>query len=37
MDNIAFKTLIDYPTRIPSIQTPISFGSDNDGNWWVNF
>jgi hypothetical protein len=37
MDDRAFKTLIDYLTRIPSVQTPISFGSDAEGDWWVKF
>lgn len=36
MDNRAFKTLIDYLEKVPSIQKTISFG-DNDGYWWVKF
>jgi len=30
MDHRAFKTLIDYLEKVPSIQKTISFG-DNDG------
>lgn len=36
MDDRAFKTLIDYLEKVPSIQKPISFG-DNDGYWWLKF
>lgn len=36
MDNRAFNTLITYLERIPSMEKPISFGSD-DGFWWVKF
>ena len=37
MDDNVFKTLIDYLSRIPSIQTPISFGSHEKGFWWLKF
>ncbi|MFT5914752.1 MAG: hypothetical protein ACJAWV_000283 [Flammeovirgaceae bacterium] len=36
MNEIVFKTLIDYLERIPSMQKTISFG-DEDGFWWVKF
>ena len=36
MDERAFKTLIDYLEKIPSMQKPISFG-DSDGIWWLKF
>lgn len=36
MNEKAFKTLIDYLERTPSIQKPIAFG-DDDGLWWVKF
>ncbi len=36
MDPRAFKTLIDYLEKVPSIQKTISFG-DNDGYWWLKF
>ena len=37
MDERAFKTLIEYLEKIPSMTKPISFGSDDDGIWWVKF
>jgi hypothetical protein len=37
MDDNVFKTLIDYLSRIPSIQTPISFSSHEKGLWWLKF
>lgn len=36
MDERAFKTLIDYLEKVPSIQKPISFG-DEEGMWWIKF
>ncbi|MDW3196596.1 MAG: hypothetical protein R8G66_29740 [Cytophagales bacterium] len=36
MDERAFKTIIDYLERVPSLQKPISFGGD-DGLWWIKF
>ncbi len=36
LDERAFKTLIEYLERIPSIQKPISFG-DDDRMWWLKF
>lgn len=35
MDERAFKTLIEYLEKVPSIIKPISFGSENDGMWWI--
>lgn len=35
MDERAFKTLIDYLERVPAIKGKISFGSNNDGLWWL--
>ena len=32
MDERAFKTLIEYLEKVPSIQKPISYG-DEDGFW----
>ncbi len=37
MDERAFTTLIDYLNHVPAIQSPISTGSSDDGNWWVKF
>ncbi len=37
MDERAFTTLIDYLTRIPSVDGPIATGCYEDGNWWVKF
>ena len=37
MDDRAFKTLIEYLEKIPSIQKPIGKGVDQDGFWWVKF
>jgi hypothetical protein len=37
MDKRAFKTLVDYFEKIPSIGKPIGFGSDEQGFWWVKF
>lgn len=36
MDERSFQSLIDYLQKVPSIQTPISFG-DDEGLWWVKF
>jgi len=36
MDERAFKTLIDYLGKVPTIQKQISFG-DKDGFWWIKF
>ena len=36
MDDRAFKTLIEYLEKVPSIQKSISYG-DEDGYWWVKF
>jgi hypothetical protein len=36
MNERAFKTLIEYLEKVPSIQKPISY-SDEDGFWWVKF
>ncbi len=37
LDERAFKTLIEYLEKIPSMTKPISFGSDDEGFWWVKF
>lgn len=37
MDQRAFKTLIEYLEKIPSITKPISFGLDDNRLWWVKF
>jgi hypothetical protein len=37
MDERAFKTLIEFLEKIPSINKSISFGSENDGIWWIKF
>ena len=37
MDDRAFKTLIEYLEKVPSIQKPIGKGIDQDGFWWVKF
>ncbi len=34
MDDRAFKSLIDFLEKVPSVQKPISFGNE-DGLWWV--
>ncbi len=36
MNDGAFKILIDYLEKVPSIKKPISFGNE-DGHWWVKF
>lgn len=36
MDERAFKTLIEYLEKIPSVEKQIGFG-DDAGNWWVKF
>lgn len=36
MDARAFKTLLGYLEKVPSIQKPITFG-DEEGIWWVKF
>lgn len=36
MDERAFKTLVDYLGKMPSVKQPISFG-DEEGLWWVKF
>lgn len=36
MDERAFKTLIDYLEKVPSVNKPIAFG-DEDGLWWIKF
>ena len=36
MDERAFKTLIDYLEKVPSVQKPIAFG-DEAGFWWIKF
>lgn len=37
LDNRAFKTLIEYLEKIPSMTKPISFDSDENGLWWIKF
>ena len=37
MDNRAFVNFKDYLLKIPSIQGPISQGSNEEGMWWVKF
>lgn len=37
LDERAFKTLIEFLEKIPSINKSISFGSENDGIWWIKF
>jgi hypothetical protein len=37
MDERAFKSLIEYLEKVPSIQKPISTGADEEGIWWVKF
>jgi hypothetical protein len=37
MDDRAFKTLIEYLEKVPTIQKPIGKGVDEDGFWWVKF
>ena len=37
MDERAFKKLLNYLEKIPSIEKNISFGSDDDGFWWLKF
>lgn len=36
MDESAFKTLIDYLEKVPSVNKPIAFGDEN-GLWWIKF
>ena len=36
MDESAFKTLIDYLEKVPSVNKPITFGDEN-GLWWIKF
>jgi hypothetical protein len=36
MNERAFKTLIDYLEKVPSINKPISFGEE-EGLWWIKF
>ena len=35
MDERAFKTLIEYLEKIPSVQKPIAFGDEN--GVWLKF
>ena len=37
LDERAFKTLIEFLEKVPSINKSISFGSENDGIWWIKF
>lgn len=37
MDERAFKRLIEYLEKLPSMTKPISFGTDDDEFWWVKF
>ena len=37
MDERAFKTLIEYLEKIPSMTKPISFGINDNGFWWIKF
>jgi hypothetical protein len=37
LDERAFKSLIEYLEKIPSMTKPISLGSDDEGFWWVKF
>ena len=37
MDDRAFNSLIDYLSKVPSIEGEIGKGSDEDGRWWVKF
>lgn len=37
MDKRAFKTLNEYLEKVPAIEKPIAFGTDDNGLWWVKF
>tara|TARA_R110001606_G_scaffold341801_1_gene490138 strand:+ start:393 stop:767 length:375 start_codon:yes stop_codon:yes gene_type:complete len=37
MDKRAFKSLVDYLEKTPSIQKNIFFDSDEEGFWWIKF
>jgi len=37
MGDRAFKTLVEYLERIPSLNGKIGMGIFDDGNWWVKF
>ncbi|WP_041258460.1 hypothetical protein [Fibrella aestuarina] len=37
MDKRAFETLNQYLERVPAIEKPIAFGSDDKEFWWVKF
>ncbi|WP_339756829.1 hypothetical protein [Algoriphagus aquimarinus] len=37
MDERAFKSLTEYLETVPSINSPIATGSDEEGFWWIKF
>lgn len=37
MEVYLFKPLTDYLIKVPSIQSPIGTGTDEEGLWWVKF
>ena len=37
MDERAFHKLENYLQKVPAITNPISFGSEDNGKWWVKF
>lgn len=37
MDEQAFKPLIAFLERVPSISEGIGYGVEDDGNWWIKF
>lgn len=37
MDDRAFKSIIEYLEKIPSINSPLATGSDEGGFWWIKF
>jgi len=36
MDDTAFKIIVEFLEKVPSIQKPISTGEE-DGFWWIKF
>jgi hypothetical protein len=37
MEDSLFKELIEYLVKVPTIQSPIGTGTDEEGLWWVKF
>jgi hypothetical protein len=37
MEDSLFKELIKYLVKVPTIQSPIGTGTDEEGLWWVKF